>query len=145
MNWLTIVTTLIAAIAPSIVSIVTVRYQSKNNQQNNDCQLQLNKTNNEHQLKLNQLEYYSSEKCTAVSNYLDDLTYYLKYRSDGCFTKYKISMTKACMYVSKSVYGCIRDIDVALEDNHFDDVQTYLLDELLETLNSEVPKYDKSN
>lgn len=145
MDWLTITVTLIAALAPSVVSIITVRIQAQNNKENNDYQIQINNSNHEHELQLKQLEIYSSEKSIAISNYFDDLTCYLKSRSDEHFLKYKNSMIKACLYVSKPVYECINTIDVLIQRKDFDDVQNYIIDELLPTLNSEVPKYNKEN
>ena len=137
MNWLTITTTLIAAIAPSIVSIVSICVQEKNNKTNNELQLEINKLNNEHQLKLKQFELYDSPKNSFINCYLDNLIQYFNNPSSENFINYQFSMAKSSMYVSAKIYSEIDHINDAIENNKIDEVKNIHFYSLLDAINAD--------
>lgn len=142
MNWLTITTTLIAAIAPSVVSIVTLCLQQRTNKKNNELQLEINKLNNEHQLKLKQFELYKSPKNSSINCYLDNLIQYLNNPSSENFINYQFSMAKASMYVSAKIYSEIDDINTAIQNNKIDDVKKSYFSSLLDAINADAKDSD---
>ena len=127
MNWLTITTTLIAAIAPSVVSIVTIYHQTK-----------INKQNNEFQLRLKYLDYYVMQKDLAISSYLDCLFKYLDNQSQANLTNYQIAMSKVCIYVSEKSYNEIDKINYFIKNNNVNDVNIEIL---IDVLNKETQQY----
>ena len=126
MNWVTIVTTLLAATLPSVVSIVSARHQSIINEQNNELQLSLNKQNNDMQEKMYRLEYYYSKQDLYVNTYLEALTNYLNIPSEENLLKYKSSLAKVYMYVSSTTSARIEEIDDSLNKKDFSEVKELL-------------------
>ena len=104
MNWLTITTTLLAALLPSVVSIIVTINQSKINKENNSFQLELNKQNNDLKEKMFRLEFYYSKQDTYITAYLDSLTAYLIIPSEENLIKYKSALTKVLMYISPKAH-----------------------------------------
>lgn len=142
MNWLTIITTLIAAIAPSIVSIYVSNNQLKINEQNNLHQLNLNSQNNEHQLNLKKLEYFEKVKINSLNDYFDKLATYLNNPTPSNLSSYQAAMSKVSLYVSKKVYLKISDINSSISEGKIDEVD---LDYLLTLLNKEACENNQTN
>ena len=145
MEWLTAITTLVAAFAPALITISSNKHQEKLNEQNNNCQLELNKQNNNYQLQLRQLDYNYSKKSSAVDSYLESLNKFLKDQSEENLVNYQTAFISVSMYVSKKVYNCMCDIDVYIKQNDFKTAKLLSLTELSEQLNFEAHQYEQSN
>lgn len=145
MEWLSNLGTFVALIAPSVIAIINSFNQVKINKQNNDYQLNINNQNNNNQLQLKHLEYYRLEKISAINNYLDNLNIYLNEKNKENLDKYKLSMIKVSMYVSKETRDIISDIDYMLKEENINNVEHYVSDYFLEVLNSEAQEYNNSN
>ena len=141
MNWFSFILSLVAAIVPSVVSIVTVYLQFKNNKDNNNRLLEADKINNENKIKLKHLDYYYSEKSSIVGKYLENLINYLNNPSENNLLNYQISMAKASMYVSKKVYEEIEFIDQLINDNKLKTVKDNCLTDLVSSLCTENQQY----
>lgn len=144
MNWLTIVTTLIAAIAPSVVSIVTTIVQSSINKQNNEHQLNLNEQSYNFQLETKKFENYYLQKTESLNKYIDSLITYVYSPSEENLITYKLNMSKVCLYVSPQIYNDILDINSYLEEKKFDTVKNDMLRFLLDNLNREAKQYNEN-
>ena len=148
MDKLTIVTTLIAAIVPSVVAIINAIVnnlsQLNMNKQNNDFQLQFSQQNNNHQIQQKQLEHYYSQKTIAINDYIDSLSKYLHNKNSKTLLNYKLSLSKICTYVSKDIYSSIKHIDYDIEQKAFDLAQSNF-EHLLNELNREAQQYYQSN
>ena len=138
MNWLTITTTLLAALLPSAVSIVVTIHQSKINNENNKFQLELNKQNNDLKEKMYRLEHYYSKQDVYMSSYLDSLAEYLIEPTENKLLKYKSSMAKAYMYVPFKTYVQIEEIDEYINRNNFDKVKELLSEGFYSELTKEL-------
>ena len=125
MNWLTITTTLIAAIAPTVVAIVSNVLQYKSNEQNHNFQL-----------KQKELENYYSQKTTAMNNYFDALATYINVRNEQNLSAYQSAYCKMSMYCSKKVYKKLSEINFDIEEQHLARINDRL-DSLSEILNAE--------
>lgn len=143
-NWLTITTTLIAAIAPSVISFFTIIYQVKINRDNNKQQLELNKQSHDYQLKQKQLEIYNTIKTTVINDYLDNLNNYIFNPTDKNFINYQIAMSKTCMYTSKKNYETISIIDSLIKAKQFDTIKNSYLACLFNDLNIEAHQYNQN-
>lgn len=141
MDWFSFIVSLSTIITSSAVSIVTVRHQTKINEDNNKRLLEAEKLNNENQLKLKHLDYYYSEKNSAVCKYLDDLFDYLDEPSQRNFHRYQTSMAKASMYVSSSVYEHIDLINCLIKGNNLNEVRKTQIDSLIDSLCSDNQQY----
>ena len=148
MDKLTIVTTLIAAIAPSVVAIINAIVnnlsQLNMNKQNNDFQLQLSQQNNNHQIQQKQLEHFYSQKTVAINDYIDNLSKYLHNENSETLLNYKLSLSKICTYVSKDIYSSIKLIDFNIEQKQLD-LANSNFENLLNQLNIEAQQYHKAN
>lgn len=125
MTWLTIVTTLTAAIAPSIVSIVA-----------NIVQYKINKQNNEFQLKQKEIDTFYSHRNIAINNYLDSLSNYINISSKENLSAYQSTYCKVSIYVSQRVFDHINTINDCINKQHFEEIPS-LLYILSDILNSE--------
>lgn len=137
MDWYALITTLIATIAPSVVSIFSLRYQKETNIENNKLQLEINRLNNEHQLAVNNLEFINTQKNLCLSSYLDCLVSYLENPNATNLLHYQSSMSKACMYVSNNIYDEIDSINTAIKNQEFDKIKDYYFSCLLDAINSD--------
>lgn len=140
MNWLTITTTLLAAILPSIVSIATTISQSKINKQNNDFQLELNKQNNDLKEKMYRLEHYYSKQDDYMGSYLYSLINYLNIPNESNLLKYKSAMAKVYMYVPYKTYSQIEEINYFVDNNDFNKVKELLSEGFYSELTKELHK-----
>lgn len=132
----------LATVATSCaVSIVTVRHQTKINEDNNKRLLEAEKLNNENQLKLKRLDHYYAEKSLAVSKYLDDLFDYLDEPSEIYLLHYRKSMAKACMYVSKKVYDEIYVINLLIKENKIENIKKSYIESLIDSLCADGQQY----
>lgn len=126
MNWLTIVTTLLAAILPSAISLITLHYNFK-----------INKQNNEYQLKLKEKEFLYQQRNQALNSYADCLNTYLYYPSDKTKFDYLASILKVSLYVSPEVYYEIDSINKFINQNQLDTAREIEVDYLAKKLNEE--------
>ena len=145
MDWVTVITTLIAAIAPTVISIANSMHQTKINTQNNEHQLKLNEQSNSFQLKSKKLENYYLDRTNSINNYLESLITYLHDQSQENFINYQLAMSKICMYVSSSIYNNILDIHYLIQKSEFDKIINEYLELLLDELNKEVKQYQDNN
>lgn len=145
MDWLTIITTLVAAFAPTIVSVANSISQFKINAQNNEHQIKLNEQSNNFQLKSKKLENYYLDKTNSINKYLECLIAYLYEQSQENLINYQLAMPRTCMYVSPSIYETILDIHYHIQKSEFDKIKNDELEFLLDELNKEVKQYHENN
>ena len=137
MDWLTIITTLAASFLPAAVSISNNISQTKQNEQNNKYQLELNKQKCNHEIQLKQLDYYYSDFSSSVVSYLNNLYAYLDNQSNENHLKYQKSMIKVSIVAPKNVYSYIDTINEYIKSGNIKQVKNTLVQDLIDALNKE--------
>ena len=140
MDWLTITTTLVAAIAPSVISIVSLCLQQKTTKENNELQLKISNLNNEHQLKLKDLDFIQSQRTNAINSYLDSLVQCIYNPTQDNLMLYQSAMAKVALYVSPEVYEEVDSINTHIQSENYSGIQKFFFTRLVDAINADAEK-----